>query len=211
MKEFVSFMLFFGKNAFYIDVININVDNININNIEVIFKMNIQDVILGFIFEKSMSGYEIKQKMENSVSYFFDASFGAIYPALRKMEKEGLVEKQVVQQEGKPNKNLFAITVKGKDQFQNYLGSPINPTIMRSDILIRIFFGRFTAIEKIKQWLLEERDKNQAMYDNLRKVSEKYPKMDQYQRFTLEYGIRNAEMILGMIDEELQKLTDQGE
>lgn len=172
--------------------------------------MNIQDVILGFIYDKPMSGYDIKQMMENSVSYFFDASFGAIYPALRKMEKEGLVEKQVIQQDGKPNKNLFAITEKGKEQFQHYLESPINPTVMRSDILIRIFFGRFTTKEKITQWLLEEREKNQVMVNNLNRIAKQYPEMEQYKRFTLKYGILQAEMIMGLIDEELTKLNEQG-
>ncbi|NRD78022.1 PadR family transcriptional regulator [Bacillus sp. BRMEA1] len=173
--------------------------------------MNIQDVILGFIYDEPMSGYDIKQMMENSVSYFFDASFGAIYPALRKMEKEGLVDKQVVQQEGKPNKNMFAITDKGKEQFQHYLRSPINPTVMRSDILIRIFFGRFTTKEKINQWLLAEREKNQALYDSLKLLEEKYPNMERYKRFTLEYGIRQAEMVIGLIDETLSKVMEQEE
>lgn len=171
--------------------------------------MNIQDVILGFIYEEPMSGYDIKQMMENSVSYFFDASYGAIYPALRKMEKEGLVEKQVIQQEGKPNKNLFAITESGKEQFQQYLSSPINPTITRSDVLIRIFFGRFTTKEKIQEWLLEEREKSQAMYNNLIGIADLYPNMEPHKRFTLEFGIRQAEMILGMVNEELKKLNEQ--
>jgi DNA-binding PadR family transcriptional regulator len=170
--------------------------------------MNIQDVILGFIYDEPMSGYDIKQMMENSVSYFFDASFGAIYPALRKMEKEGLVEKQIIQQDGKPNKNLFVITESGREQFQTYLNSPINPTVTRSDILIRIFFGRFTTKEKVMEWLLEERGKNQAMYDNLTKIANLYPNMEPNKRFTLEFGIRQAEMILGMVDEELKKLND---
>ncbi|WP_251554192.1 PadR family transcriptional regulator [Neobacillus muris] len=174
--------------------------------------MNIQDVILGFLFEEPMSGYDIKQMMENSVSYFFDASFGAIYPALRKMEKEGLVEKQVIQQEGKPNKNLFAITEMGKRQFQNYLESPINPTVTRSDLLIRIFFGGFTTQEKITEWLLQERDKKQEMYENLTKIDNLYGQdMEHHKRFTLQFGIRQAEMIIGMIDDELNKLETKGE
>lgn len=171
--------------------------------------MNIQDVILGFLYEEPMSGYDIKQMMENSVSYFFDASFGAIYPALRKMEKEALVEKQVIQQEGKPNKNLYAITDSGKDQFREYLNSPINPTVTRSDILIRIFFGRFTTKEKIIEWLQEERDKSQAMFDNLTRIAEMCgDDMEHHKRFTLEFGIRQAEMIIGMINEELEKLEE---
>jgi DNA-binding PadR family transcriptional regulator len=167
--------------------------------------MNMQDVILGFIYDQPMSGYDIKQMMENSVSYFFDASFGAIYPALRKMEKEGLVEKQVVIQEGKPNKNLFAITESGRQQFLEYLNSPVSPTVMRSDLLIRIFFARLTTKETVQAWLLEERAKNQAMYDNLRQIAEMYPNMEKYKRFTLEFGIRQAEMIMKMIDDELKR------
>lgn len=44
-------------------------------------------VILGFLCEKDMTGYEIKQKMTISTSNFIDASFGSIYPMLKKMEK----------------------------------------------------------------------------------------------------------------------------
>ncbi|HEY2419769.1 MAG TPA: PadR family transcriptional regulator [Neobacillus sp.] len=171
--------------------------------------MNMQDVILGFLYDEPMSGYDIKQMMENSVSYFFDASFGAIYPALRKMEKDGLVEKHVVQQDGKPNKNLFAITETGKEQFRQYLNSPVAPTIMRSDLLIRIFFARFTSKEVVQKWLMEEREKNKAMHDNLVKIAGMYPNMEQHKRFTLEFGIRQAEMILKIVDEELKKLNEQ--
>lgn len=189
---------------FVIDNIYINNNNININDIEV-FAVNIQDVILGFLCEKPMSGYDIKQKMEDSVSYFFDASFGAIYPALRKMEKEGLVEKQVIQQEGKPNKNLFVITECGKTQFQNYLNSPISPTVTRSDILIRLFFGKFTTKENVLNWLDEERQKNEEMYENLERMANEFPDMEKHQRFVLEYGIRLSRMVMGLIDEELNK------
>jgi len=73
---------------------------------------------------------------------------------------------------------------------QHYLNSPINPTITRSDVLIRIFFGRFTTKENIKQWLEGERDKSQAMYDNLSRIADMCgSEMEQHKRFTLEFGI----------------------
>ena len=58
------------------------------------------------------------------------------------------------------------------------------------------------------EWLLEERGKNQAMYDNLTRIANLYPNMEPNKRFTLEFGIRQAEMILGMVDEELIKLNN---
>lgn len=93
-----------------------------------------------------------------AVAHFFDASFGAIYPALRRMEKDGYVKKEIIQQEGKPNKNLYVITSKGQEEFQQYMESPINPTIMRSDFLIRLFFGKFTKKENILQWMKNEKE-----------------------------------------------------
>lgn len=170
--------------------------------------MNLQDIILGFLCEHPMSGYEIKQQMENSVGFFFDASYGGIYPALRKLEKEGHVEKQVILQEGKPNKNLFAITDSGKELFQVYLNSPLNPTIVRSDLLIRIFFGRFTSKENILEWLKEEKAQNEWKLKQYADIGEKYP-MEKFQRITLEYGIRNSEMIITLIEEELKKLEEE--
>lgn len=173
-------------------------------------KMNIQNVILGFLAEKPMSGYDIKQMMENSVSYFFDASYGAIYPALRRMEKDELIEKEVIQQEGKPNKNLYVITPKGEKKFQEYMNSPLNPTLIRSDLLIRIFFGQYTSFDKVKEWLNTEKQKAQAQLDNLTSLNEKYPNMERHKKITLLYGIDEAKFTLGWIERELQQLMSEG-
>jgi len=172
--------------------------------------MNIQNVILGFLVEKPMTGYDIKQMMENSVSYFFDASYGAIYPALKRMEKDKLIEKEVVQQEGKPNKNLYVITLEGKKAFQAYMDSPLNPTLIRSDLLMRIFFGRHTNPNKIMEWLNTEKEKAQAQLDNLSLVDKKYPDMERHKKITLLYGIDEAKFTLGWIERELRRLAEEG-
>ncbi|MBP0724140.1 PadR family transcriptional regulator [Bacillus sp. RG28] len=168
--------------------------------------MNIQHVILGFLTEKPMSGYDIKQMMENSVAYFFDASYGAIYPALKRMEKEAFIEKEVVQQEGKPNKNLYVITNRGKEEFLSYMESPLNPTLIRSDLLIRIFFGRYTSKENITSWLKKEEQKAKNQLEHLNQINEKYPNMDSFKKMTLLYGIDSAQFTLKWIENELAKL-----
>ena len=76
--------------------------------------MNSQDVILGIIMYHSLSGYDIKHKLETIFSYFYNASYGTIYPTLSKMEKEGMITKESVIQEGRPNKNVYSITEEGQ-------------------------------------------------------------------------------------------------
>jgi PadR family transcriptional regulator AphA len=50
--------------------------------------------LLGVLSLRPMSGYEIRQFMERSTSNFWSESFGQIYPALKRMLAEGLVEVQ---------------------------------------------------------------------------------------------------------------------
>ena len=45
-------------------------------------------IILGFLMRRKATGYDLKQYMAESTSYFFDASYGSIYPALKRLEEK---------------------------------------------------------------------------------------------------------------------------
>ncbi|MGE5704103.1 MAG: PadR family transcriptional regulator, partial [Clostridia bacterium] len=103
--------------------------------------MDVKTIILGFLNDGEMSGYDIKQSFSNSIGFFYDASFGAIYPALRKLEEEGLVTKREIIQSGKPNKILYNITTEGQAVFQKEMMTPIQQPVVRSDMLVKLFFA----------------------------------------------------------------------
>ncbi|WAH39184.1 PadR family transcriptional regulator [Alicyclobacillus dauci] len=166
--------------------------------------------MLGFLMDDALSGYDIKAKFELSVSNFYNASFGAIYPALRKMEQDGLVEKKVVPQEGKPNKNLYQITDSGRETFLAYLNSPLEAALVRSDFLIRVFFARYAAPEQFRGWMEEERIRVQASLDTFREIKRRYPSMDPFEAKTLEFGIANAQMQIEWLDREIDLLGKDG-
>lgn len=52
-----------------------------------------KDVVLGLLNNKELTGYEIKEIFESQLKYFFDGSFGMIYPLLRKLENKVLLKK----------------------------------------------------------------------------------------------------------------------
>ena len=75
--------------------------------------MNVRTICLAILYDGEATGYEIRKlSVEGEYSYFIDASFGSIYPALAKLEVDGLVTSRVEMQEGKPAKKV--IVVKGK-------------------------------------------------------------------------------------------------
>ncbi|HHY48365.1 MAG TPA: PadR family transcriptional regulator, partial [Alphaproteobacteria bacterium] len=54
--------------------------------------MNVRTICLAILYDEEASGYEIRKLVvEGEYSYFIDASYGSIYPALQKLEAEKLV------------------------------------------------------------------------------------------------------------------------
>ncbi|MBM7866274.1 PadR family transcriptional regulator [Heliobacterium gestii] len=115
-----------------------------------------QDVILGILLDGPMSGYDIKQYFEKYLPDMFVASFGTIYPTLNRMEKEGYIEKEIIVQEGKPNKHLYRVTTQGKEAFHAYIQSPIEPKTIKYDFMMRLVFGKHASEGQILNWLHQE-------------------------------------------------------
>jgi PadR family transcriptional regulator AphA len=105
--------------------------------------MNVRTICLAILYECEASGYEIRKlSVEGEYSYFVDASFGSIYPALAKLEADNLVTSQVEQQDGKPAKKVYAITAAGKRAFIASLFEDLGPDEYRSEFLL---FARFAS------------------------------------------------------------------
>ncbi|TKI54381.1 PadR family transcriptional regulator [Brevibacillus antibioticus] len=172
--------------------------------------MDVKTIILGFLSYGEMSGYDIKQAFTNSIGSFYDASFGAIYPALRKLEEEGFVTKQEIIQSGKPNKILYRITEAGKQSFRQEIQTPILPPVLRSDMLVKIFFGKSRTIDEQKD-LLEGCLDTQRQLLQQSKASYKKLEMnfDEYQRFCWEYTIHQLESTISFMEQKMTSLLKQ--
>lgn len=169
--------------------------------------MNSQDVILGMLLEGSKSGYDIKQKFQTVFSFFYDASYGTIYPTLGRMEKEGYITKESVVQEGKPNKNMYSITELGRKQFQQYLRSPVEEDVLRSDLLMRLFFGEHVDDEVAIGWLEKALEEKERLYNALSsgfKDSEHL--MSPTQQISIEFGLRSYTTNIQFLKEGIEKL-----
>jgi DNA-binding PadR family transcriptional regulator len=169
-----------------------------------------QDVILGILMKKSQTGYDIKNLLESVFSYFYNASFGTIYPTLAKMEKEGFISKESIVQDGKPNKNVFTITAKGRERFNEYLHSGIQATELKSDFMVRLFFGELAEPAIYKEWLKQG---IRAMEEELAKLKADKAKWEQNmsptQKVCIQIGIDNTEAVKNSMIRGLEQLSRQ--
>ena len=71
-------------------------------------------ILLSTLFEGEKYGYEITKEISRLTNHEILLKEGSLYPALHKLEKEGLVESYWQQQEqGKPNRKYYIITENG--------------------------------------------------------------------------------------------------
>lgn len=172
--------------------------------------MNSQDVILGTLMNQSLSGYDIKHKFETLFTFFFDASYGTIYPTLNKLEKEGFITKESVVQEGKPNKNVYTITERGKEQFAKYMASPLENDTVKSDFLMRLFFGEYAEAGKLKEWLEYAKETVERRMGELKVMQDQFePHMSFSQKVCLRMGIADHEARMAVIEEGLKALEER--
>ena len=70
-------------------------------------------VILAMLRQRPQHGYEIKKGIEQVLGGTVALNNTILYPTLKRFEEVGAVVRQVVQQEGKPNRHVYHLTEHG--------------------------------------------------------------------------------------------------
>lgn len=119
------------------------------------------EVLLGLLTIEAMSGYDLGLTIRGSVGFFWNESYGQIYPNLRKLERDGFVTSTAERQNGKPDRRIYSITEQGRERLRKWLTVPPQPEIPRNELLLKLFFGEQAApgilIEYVKRMAAERR------------------------------------------------------
>src|SRR5579859_5004595 len=77
-------------------------------------------VVLGMIARGRRTGYEIKQLVDRSTRHFWAASYGQIYPELRRLEEQGLVQSRP-EPSGARARTVYELTEAGRQALDEWL------------------------------------------------------------------------------------------
>lgn len=104
-------------------------------------------VILGLLAEQPLSGYQIKKIIDIRFSFFWSESFGQIFPALKSLASEGLVEECPQEASGGHAAKAYQITPAGKAALVDWLAQPVEKESLRLEILLKTYFSGYAAPE----------------------------------------------------------------
>lgn len=98
--------------------------------------------LLGFLKYAPMSGYDLKQVMDRSTTYFWYAKQSQIYTSLKKMVIDGSVTSKIEPQEHRPDRRVYSITKEGEKALYAWLSESQTEVGPRKEaLLLKLFFS----------------------------------------------------------------------
>ncbi|MGN6257264.1 MAG: PadR family transcriptional regulator [Solirubrobacterales bacterium] len=128
-------------------------------------------VILGFIRNEPRSGYEIKALVDNSTRFFWAASYGQIYPELKRLTEAGLLVGSDSPTGGR-RRTVYEITADGEEELRAWLRQPPRTFEMRDEGLLKLFFADALPREEALAIVREMRAQRLQMHQRLRAIEE---------------------------------------
>jgi PadR family transcriptional regulator, regulatory protein AphA len=126
-------------------------------------------VILGMVSREPRSGYEIKALVDETTRFFWAASYGQIYPELKRLSEAALVE-GVDSPRGDRKRTLYAITAKGERELVEWLRRPPQTFEMREEGLLKLFFSGVLPPEGAAETLRWMREHRLGVAERLREI-----------------------------------------
>jgi DNA-binding PadR family transcriptional regulator len=126
-------------------------------------------VVLGLLALKPRSGYDIKTVVDRSTRFFWAASYGQIYPELRRLEQDGLIEGESIPN-GARDRRVYKITANGRKALAEWLLGPEYTVELRDESLLRLFFADSLPYEQALELLENRRRGHEQLLAALREI-----------------------------------------
>jgi len=120
---------------------------------------SLEHALLGLIDQAPKSGYELCQLFETTPMMHYSASPGAIYPALKRLERRGLVAGEVERSESLRPVRVYRLTEEGREAIVRWVSRPVgrDDVVWRSEeLMLRFaFMGQVVDVATTQGFLAE--------------------------------------------------------
>ncbi len=179
--------------------------------------MSLSHILLGMLTSPG-SGYDLKQYFGQSVRHFWYAELSQIYPALSRLEKEGLLSSERVSSEKGPNRKIYSRTHKGTEELRSWVAEGPVCRTERLAYLTQVFFldavnteQRVSFMQDLRADFADRLKELKAVEDNWSANDPRYPDelpdQDFYKQMTLRSGLMKYKTMMDWCDECLERMN----
>ena len=167
-------------------------------------------VILGMVALGKQTGYDIKQLVDKSTRHFWAASYGQIYPELRRLEEQGLVRGQSEPTGGRA-RTIYTLTSDGMSALTQWLETDHDlPFEVRAEGMLKLFFSDVAPPDQRVRIVRAMRDTHRRTLAQLEALDADSAQMPTGPHLTLELGIELHTTIVNWCEDAERRLTREG-
>lgn len=153
--------------------------------------------LLGFLHRGPLTGWDIAQMAEMVIGDFWNVTRSQVYRELRTLEAMGLVEAKAT---GPREKRPYEITDAGRAAFVAFIHREPGPDLLRSPLLLMVFFGKHLGDVHRKRFLAIHRLRHEQALDVYCKIQETLDAAEVDLAKVLQYAIFHEEAVLRWFD-----------
>lgn len=157
--------------------------------------------VLGLLKEQTMHGYQLKKSLSETLGPFWQVSYGALYPALKRLRSQGAVEQVFPKTQVGRRRNVYRITDQGEEVFADLLAS--SGDVDDNGFRVRLAFFRYLKPETRIGVLERRRAALLARLAELRRRIAAYRqgRADGYTLSLMRHGMDSTERDISWLDE----------
>lgn len=132
--------------------------------------MSVRHALLGLLAQRPRHGYDLHAAFEAVVggAVMWDVKPAQVYATLARLEAGGLIHKQGVEQEGGPEKRIFALTEAGNAELQRWLISGSPREHQRDELFLKLMLALASGQAEPERVLQRQRV---TLYQELHRVT----------------------------------------
>lgn len=173
-------------------------------------------IILGLLGARPMSGYDIKQAFDRAIASYWNAGTSQIYTTLKSLDREKLVEAEVIEQKARPNRKVYRLTAAGQAELDRWLQEEVPERFNKDHFLTKLFFCGETADEMALKHLLEHRASLIKQLEHMEWARQQYaarptrrPRLLEYQMLVREYKEATLKAGLEVTERAIARLQER--
>ena len=188
--------------------------------------MSLRYALLAVLTVEPMTGYDLSKLFQQSVSHVWNAPDSQIYPELKRMEKDRLVEGKEVAWGPKGRKRQYTISAEGLDAFRQWMNEPVAYMPERDPAHLKAAYLEWATPEgarlileahrehfenKLSDWTIKHQEIESISNDLLSKRLNAFPTSQHkqiiaFKLFTYEGLIKKAQLEIAWAREGLELL-----
>jgi DNA-binding PadR family transcriptional regulator len=158
--------------------------------------------ILGLLKERAMHGYQLRKRLADTLGSFWQVSYGSLYPALKRLQKEGAVEMIFPKDQVGRRKNVYRVTEKGELLLAELLERAGQDSTEDNGFKVRLAFFQYLKPETRIRLLERRRSQVESRWSKLKESLQNYrEKVDSFTLSLMNHELAATESDIRWLDD----------